>query len=90
MTKEKISEVFCNDDVEHEEGYSYQIKTSCAPKNFYQFESDKANDSFIMRRHIEHIVSDTEEDGWEVLLMKAFLKDEDVYVNLLIRKKGEL
>ena len=88
MRIEEVVKVFGDSNITLEEGYEYQILTSVGDRNLYQCKNRRrlTNEEYC-KAHENHIISDYEEEGYEVLLSKTVIEKNIIITKLLIRKK---
>lgn len=70
--------------ISKEEGYQYEVLVSSGTVSFHKCPKED-----VINNHIKHIVSDYEEEGYEVVASNGYIKGADVYVELYMRKVVE-
>ena len=67
-----------------EEGYQYEVLVSSGTVSSYKCPKED-----VINNHIKHIVSDYEDEGYEVVASNGYIKGAGVYSELYMRKAVE-
>lgn len=82
MTKQQIKNIKQN----KYDGYEYSTIRSIGQKSLY---GENLSDEEYEKMHVEHIVSDYEEGGYEVISVECEVKGDAIIANLYVRKKKQ-
>lgn len=72
------------DAISKEDGYQYEVLVSSGNASFYKCPKED-----VINNHIKHIVSDYEDEGYEVVASHGYIKGAGVYAELYMRKVVE-
>ena len=81
MTKRKL----INYERKENDGYEYHKITSYGPASMYG--TNLTNEEYE-NRHLDHIISDYQEDGFEILTAECELIDDICIMNFVARRKA--